>query len=224
MKSVFKRCGKTPVKGNIEGLDQGASVPFDPGNNLFFFKQIVWMFDTLKWRANVQIFKSRLQGIGRVATPLGAVWSGPPSRPASPRVSHWYARFIFLTFSHSCLSQFAFVSAAGLREAAGVKGQQCCLRRGDNSSSPLIFMVLLLYCDANLMTTLRLFDKWVSLSCSAQDPVVRGGQIVWVWAAAQMWSFCVAQMEHFTSPLKSCELRSYWNLSQCSRASVWPWS
>lgn len=43
-------------------------------------------------------------------------------------------------------------------------------------------MVLLLYCDSNLMTTLRLFDKWVSLPFSAQDPVVRSGQSTCVWA------------------------------------------
>lgn len=53
MKSIFKQHWKTAVKRNIEGLDQGASVPFDLGSNLFFFKQIVWMFDTLKWRARV---------------------------------------------------------------------------------------------------------------------------------------------------------------------------
>lgn len=101
--------------------------------------------------------------------------------PLSPHVSHWYAYFIFLTFSSSCLSASAFVSAAGLTETAGVKGQQCCLRRGDNFSSPLIFIVLLLYCDSNLMTTFWLFDKWVSLSCSSQDRVVRIEQIC-VWA------------------------------------------
>lgn len=181
MKSIFKRHWKTAVKRNIEGLDQGASVPFDLGSNLFFFKEIVWMFDTLKWGATVVNLQKAFSGFQWGRSSSGSRLNLSSPCPLSPHVSHWYTYFIFLTFSSSCLSAFAFVSAAGLTETAGVKGQRCCLRRGDNSSSPLIFMVLLLYCDSNLMTTLRLFDKWLSLSCSAQDRVVRIGQIC-VWA------------------------------------------
>lgn len=53
IKSAFKQQGKTAVERNTEGLDQGPSVLFDLRSNLFFFKQIVWMFDTLKQPANV---------------------------------------------------------------------------------------------------------------------------------------------------------------------------
>lgn len=122
------------------------------------------------------MFKSPFRGFVRVARPVGERRACPPHPLVSP-ISHQHACFVFLTFS---LSKLAVVSAAGLIEFSQVEGQPHCLRRGERFRSPRIFMVLLLYCEHALMTTLALFDKRVSISCGAQHLVARSGKIVCV--------------------------------------------
>lgn len=139
-----------------------------------------------------KFFKSRLRGISRVATPLGADWPGPPPASCLPMSLTDRHTLSFSRFPTPASLSLHLCQRQGWQRRLGWKVSRAA--SGGETTPALLSYLWSCSCIVTLIWwQTRLFDKRVSLSCSAQDPLVRSGQFTYVWG------HCSTDVQRFSS-------------------------